>query len=373
MKNAKLIFLAWMILCAASSAFAQTRVGGRVIEIVDGRTVVIQTFGNDRLTAVLQYIEVPEAEQPLHQIARDHLQTLVLDKKVEFRARGLSQTKTVGQLLLNGVDVSQQMIRDGAAWYAVLEKNAQDYTESKIYQTTEDQAKSEKLGIWSIAGLKPSWQIRAEAEEIRRQQERTAQEEQEKAALKASAAETPSKPKPVVKGQLNSESQLLAIDDSTIKLPANIKSVGGLLVGYNPAVKLGLVATPLLHADFADQNGEQELAVQIVYLYFDGEENKGRQSVYKVFVESESKDIKFLKYNDLILTADRQKIIIGKAKRREQRNDYGVKETLVYEIKKSVFTKIANAQNLEIKVGGYSKMTNSQIQATLHNLLQTSL
>lgn len=367
--------MAVLTLIFSNAAFAQTRIGGRVIEIINGRTVIIQTSNNDKLTAELQYIEVPEAAQPFHQIARDHLQMLVLDKRIEFRARGLSQTKTVGQLLLNGVDVSQQMIRDGAAWYAVLQKDAQDASESVIYQSNEAQAKGEKIGVWSVANLKPSWEIRAEAVENQRRQERLAREEQEKAAkMSASVEEMARQPKPSVKPQLNSEAQLLAASTNpAIKLPANMKSVGGLLIGYEPSIKLGVIATPLLKAEFADKNGEQTLAVQIAYLYYDANESKGRQSVYIVGVDSESTDFKFLKCNDLILTADKQKIVIGKAKRVVRQTAFGVQESLVYEIKKPIFTKIAKAQSLEIKVGNYSKNTNSEIQKMLYNLLQTSL
>lgn len=207
MQKIKFVSLVTLLLICANSAFAQTKVGGRVVEILDGKTVVIQTFNNSKLTAELQYIEVPEAEQPFHKIAKDHLQALVLDKKIEFRARGLSSTKTVGQLLLNGVDVSQQMIRDGAAWYAVQQKNAQDYNESAIYQNTETQAKSEKLGVWSVAGLKPSWEIRAEAETVRRRQEEKLAKEDEEATKKAAETETPKPKKPTVR-QLNTQSQM---------------------------------------------------------------------------------------------------------------------------------------------------------------------
>ncbi|MCY7375076.1 MAG: thermonuclease family protein [Pyrinomonadaceae bacterium] len=372
MKNIKLLFSIVLSLLLANTAFAQSTIGGQVTEIVDGKTVVIETYANGKITAELQYIEVPEAEQPFHQIAREHLGVLVLNQKVELKARGFTPTRTVGQLFVKGVDVGQQMIRDGAAWYAVLEKSGQDATQSGIYQSNEAQAKSEKRGVWSIADLKPPWQIRAEAEENRRRVEQIAQEA-EAAKMTTSAEDAPVRRKPFAGRQLNNESQLLAASDTSLKLPPNLKMVGGLMVGYESSLKLGVVATPLMKADFADKDGKQALAVQIVYLYYDANESKGRQSVYLVCVDSESLDFKFLKYNDLIVTADNQKIVIGKAKRIARQNDYGVKEGLIYEVKKSVFTKIANAQKLEIKVGNYSRNLNGELQTMLYNLLQTSL
>lgn len=371
MKNLKSFFLIALTLIIANTVFAQSRIGGRVVEIVDGKTVVIEMQNRSRIVVELQYIEVPEAGQPLHQIAKEHLRVLVFDKIIEFRGRGLRKTTTIGQIFLKGVDISQQMIRDGAAWYAVLEKSGQDAAESEIYQSNEAQAKSEKRGVWSIENLKPSWQIRAEAEENRRRQEKLALEKAVKEM--AFVEEMKQQQKPAVKRQLNSESQLWAASSANIKMPANMKMVGGLMVGYDPAIKVGLVATPMLKMDVADSSGKQAVTVQIIYLYYDGNENKGRQSNYLVFVESESKDFKFLKYNELIVTADNQKIVIGKARRTARKNEYGVKEGLEYEVKKNDFAKIGNAKNLKIKVGTYSRELGGEVQMLLHNLLQTSL
>ena len=372
MKNTKTILLIVLSLITANAAFAQSRIGGKVIEIIDGKTAIVEMQNGSRLTAELQYIEVPESGQPFSEIAKQHLGALVLNQIIEFRARGFRPTVTVGQIFCKGVDISQQMIRDGAAWYAVPQKSGQDAAERENYQSQEAQAKSEKLGIWSIENLKPSWQIRAEAEENQRQQEKIARKAAEDAALVAEIQQQ--QQKPPVKRQMSSEMQMLAMSaDAAVKMPANMKMVGGLMVGYEPSIKLGVVATPLMKMDVEDVNGKQAVSIQIAYLYFDGDENKGRQSVYLVGVDSESKEFKFLKYNELVVTADNQKIVIGKAKRVARQNDYGVKEGLLYEIKKNVFTKIANAQNLDVKVGTYSRKLDGAVQLLLKNLLQSSL
>ncbi len=73
------------------------------------------------------------------------------------------------------------------------------------------------------------------------------------------------------------------------------------------------------------------------------------------------------------MTADKQKLVIGKARRTVRKNEYGVKEGLQYEVKKNVFVKIANAANLEIKIGTYSRKLNGEVQMLLQNLLQASL
>jgi len=369
MKNLKLFFLLAFTLIVANSAFAQSRIGGRVIEIVDGKTVVIEMQNRSRFVAELQYIEVPETGQPFNEIAKEHLRTLVFDKLVEFRARGLRKTVTVGQLLLKGVDISQQMIRDGAAWYAVMEKSGQDAAESEIYQINEAQAKTEKRGVWSIENLKPSWVVRAEAEENSRRVDKLAQEQ---IAKMTNAGQTTRQPKPAVKRQMSNESLMWSsTPETTDKMPTNVKNVGGLIVGYNPQNKFGIVITPLLKLEVPAKDTIQAIGIGIGYFYQDSE-IKGRESLYLVGIEADSRDFRFLKYNDLIITADNQKIVVGKARRAATQNGSLVKELLLYRVKRSVVAKIANAKNVKVKVGTYSGDLNSSVQMMLVNLLNAS-
>lgn len=371
MNNLKSFFLIAFTLISANAAFAQSRVNGKVVEIVDGKTVIIQMQNRSRIVAELQYIEVPETGQPLNQVAVEHLRGLVLDKVIEFRARGLRQTTTIGQLFLKDVDISQQMIRDGAAWYAVLEKSGQDAAESEIYESNEMQAKSEKRGIWAIDNLKPSWEIRAEAEENRRRAEKAAQETV--ARMTSEVAAKPVKTvKPKARPQMSSESQMwAATPDTNGKMPENITNVGGLMVGYNAQTKIGIVASPLLKLEIPAGNVFDSFGIGIAYLYHD-DEQKGRENIYLVGVESDSKEFRFLKFNDLTIMADNQKIVVGKAKRGSRQNGLLVKETLIYQVKRSVLTKIANAKSVTVKVGTYSTVVNSDVQMMLINFLKVA-
>ncbi len=372
MTNLKSFFLIALTLISANAAFAQSRVNGKVVEVIDGKTVVIQMQNRTRLVAELQYIEVPETGQPLDQVAVEHLRGLVLDKVIEFRARGLRQTTTIGQLFLKDVDISQQMIRDGAAWYAVLEKSGQDAAESVIYQTNETQAKSEKRGIWAIENLKPSWEIRAEAEENRRRAEKAALEEiASRTTIEAAAPQPVKSVKPKARPQMSSESQMWSTPETSGKMPENFTNVGGLMVGYNAQTKIGIIASPLLKLEIPAGNVFDSFGIGIAYLYHD-DEQKGRENIYLVGVESDSKEFRFLKFNDLIVTADNQKIVVGKAVRGSRQNGLLVKETLIYTVKRSVLTKIANAKNVTVKVGTYSTAVNPDVQTMLTNLLKAS-
>ena len=103
----------------ASAQFLST--GGEVVEIVDGKTVVI-AIPNGRVKVELQFVEVPEPGQPMHDTVRAHLQKLLMGKVVEYKPFRLFADRTVGRVTLNNVDVSQQMLRDGAAWLIPISK-----------------------------------------------------------------------------------------------------------------------------------------------------------------------------------------------------------------------------------------------------------
>lgn len=364
MKNLKLIFLAAFILISASAVFAQTRVSGRVVEIVDGKTVAIELLNGRLLVAELQYIEVPEPGQPFSEVAKEHLRSLTLDKKVDFKARGLMPTRTVGQLLLKGVDISQQMIRDGAAWYAVLEKSSQDAAESKIYQSNEAQAKSEQLGVWSIANLKPSWEIRAEVAAKRKQQtelaEKSFQTTYKPAPKRPVAAKRPAPSK--------SGFEMWAdVSDYAAEQPTG---VGGLVLNYDANARTGFVSTSRAVIDLSAKNFNHRIDLRMAYLYHDGE--KGRESIYMVGVLSESNEWKFLTANNLTVVADNQKIVLGKARRLFRQSPTAVQELLLYKINRTAIAKIARTKNLEIKLGTYSGKVSGKLLDMLKNLLQAA-
>ena len=64
---------------------AQSRLFGKIVEIVDGRTVTMETSAG-RVTVRLQFIEVPEPEQPLHTVVREHLARFAVEQTAELVA-----------------------------------------------------------------------------------------------------------------------------------------------------------------------------------------------------------------------------------------------------------------------------------------------
>lgn len=356
MKFFKTLLFVGFLIFSTQLAFSQKKLDGKVVEIIDGKTVVIEVpVTKNRFTAELEYIEIPEPEQQLSQTVKAHLQNLLLGKDVEFVARIIMERKLIGKIYVGDVDVSQQLLRDGAAWYAVLEKNRQEVGESEIYQIIEAQAKLEKRGIWGVENLKPAWEFRAEKVKA------------EKAKLEAAnkRAEVAETPQPKKKTTVAPKTFPNWLESQKYESTNNI---GGLMVGFNSKDKSGFVATPQFKIEIADKENTQKVEIAVAYFYKDNDK-KGKESYYVFGLESEAGEWKFLKLNDLIVFANNEKINIGKANRIAVEENGKFKETLTYKIKRTIVEKVANAQKVEFKIANYAGKLDNDLQSIIKNLL----
>jgi len=152
-----------MAVCAFTCGYARaSSFVGKVIEINDGDEITI--FNMNRPVRIkLIGIDAPERNQPFGDIARQHLSDLVYDKVVLAEYSGISGDHSlIGRVLLNDVDISAQMLRDGAAWFdsrARLSDSQRD-----IYFQSEQAARKEHRGLWQSEGAIAPWEfVKAEA------------------------------------------------------------------------------------------------------------------------------------------------------------------------------------------------------------------
>lgn len=358
MKGSKLFLVSAVVLAFASFADAQSRMVGRVTEAVNGKTVVVEVDGR-KLIAEIQYIEVPEAEQPLYSTVREHLEKLTLAKTVEFRPQGFAPGKAFGQLYIGGADVAVQMLRDGAAWHIKAEKSGQSAAESGEYQFHQEQAKQEKRGVWGVAGMKPAWEFRAEKLE----KERQAQIAAEYAEVKAEQ----SKFAPASSGKTSGRRTGVWSDTNPW-----LQNPGPLVHGYNAASKTGYVGTSLLGVkEVESQPSGQRTAVDITYLYKQ-DDGKSRTGKFVVSVISAADDWRFLKTNDLVVSVDEKKYNVGKPKRLAAKEEGKSVEKLTFEVNKETIEKIVYGGEVFIKVGDYMIVPTQTLQLLLYNMLQVA-
>ncbi len=366
MKNLKTLLLIFFALVLTQTAFSQLRHGGRAVEVVDGKTIVIETPTRNRVTIVLQFIEIPEAEQPLYQTVREHLQAMVLGKNVEYIPRGLTRMKAIGQVFLNRVDLSQQLLRDGAAWYSLPEKDSQEASEREFYQLNEGQAKLEKRGIWGIESLKPAWEFRAEKEEIRKQQERAKLEEVTTQNKPVERQQTVSKP--TTQSQTGTGFGLDMWSKVSNSESANKTNVnGGLLTGSVPNYDYNYVMTSGNFFELTNGKEKRKAESRSVFVY--PSKQKRGESGYTIGFLIESEKYSFIESNSLVITADGQKIQLGKAYRLHRPLPFSVQELLLYPINSTNLTKISNAQDVKITIGKFSAEIGKDYRDLMKNLV----
>ena len=363
MKYLKLFPATLFILLLTQAAFPQSKFSGNVIEVLDGKTVVIQTVGG-KMTAALQYIEVPERDQPLYSTVAAHLRKLVINKRVEFRAQRVSTEVIVGQLVMDGTDVSQQMLRDGAAWHMGRDKTGQAVLEWTAYAENQSKARAEKLGVWSVPGLKPAWEFRAEKEEALRQ--RALAEKPPPMVIEPNPVDqtkTPMrrwKPEEVLKASsgfspwpdINKNRR----DPST-----------GLASDYNPAIKVGSLETKGSFLTMTSPAGTITVETRSVYIYIG--ENSNSAGGYGIGFATSSKDGVFQKTTNLVILADGKKFDLKPVNLTTKKNGGLTYDLLLYKLETDVMQEVAYADKLEVKLGAYSGAIDGEARNSMRHLM----
>lgn len=356
MKKINPIFLL-IILALSVAVYSQASMSGKVVQVIDGKTVVIDT-GGSRIRLQIQYVEVPEPEQELSGVVRDHLEKLVLGKTVNFRPNGLSGGKAFGSVYVNHSDIAIQLLRDGAAWHIRAENSGQPESEGAAYEYHQNQAKLENRGVWGVKDLKPAWEFRAEKE----QKERQAGVAAEYAASETkNASYTPVEAKrPARKAGAWSD------------VNPWLKDPGPLVNGYNAATKTGYVGTSLMGVkELENIPPDQKIAVDITYVYKQ-EDQKGRKGTFVLTLVSLANEWRFLKANTLAVAIDEKNIVIGKPNRKTSNEEGRSIEKLTYEVSKDTIEKIVFGGEVIIKIGDYRIYPSQGLQLLLYNMLQVA-
>jgi endonuclease YncB( thermonuclease family) len=130
-----------------------------VVDVQSGNVLVVSNT-NRAIRVRLKSVVPPETGQPFSESARDHLKALVFDKTVTVEYTHLSEGYLEAKVLLNGIDIGSQMLRDGVVWY----DHATDYelteNDRKLYAQCEQAARAEKRGLWQDESPLAPWDYR---------------------------------------------------------------------------------------------------------------------------------------------------------------------------------------------------------------------
>lgn len=357
MNRIKLFFSLFVILLFAAQIFSQTAFEGNVVETIDGRTLLVETARGEKVKVRLQYIEVPEPEQPLSATVFEHLKKMTLGKTVQVYPSGFSDLFIVGKVVTDGIDLSQQLLRDGAAWFVI---SAESHNKTPLYQDyaqVETAAKTEKRGVWGIAGMKTAWEFR---EEKILAEKRKAEEESEKidqarlAELEAKRAEK----QRIVEKRRKKRQQSLESSD--------------LIAGFNMANGTNFLSSPTITFDATDGKITREIMMSVGYDDASGlMRNGGGEFGIAVGAITDGKE--FLRENEVaVFTSNGKKIELGKPDFRSNEKGGKFNEILFYKIERETLAKIAADKEPSVRIGKYQRVLDRSVLDIINRLLQTT-
>lgn len=136
---------------------------GRVVGIADGDTVTVLDASNTQVKIRLMGIDAPEKKQAFGNKSKESLSALVFNKQVtvEYNKRD-KYGRTVGKIIVNGVDANLEQVKAGTAWHYKKYQNEQSVEDRSIYAQAEEKARVEKRGLWVDADPTPPWEWRKE-------------------------------------------------------------------------------------------------------------------------------------------------------------------------------------------------------------------
>jgi endonuclease YncB( thermonuclease family) len=114
----------------------------------DAKTITVISAGRP-VIVILEAVDVPVANEPFAAISRQHLSDLILNKNVTVEYTGIGDKgRFTAKVVVDGIDIGQQMIRDGAACYGRDFDTELSPQERQLYLAAQDAARVEQRGVW---------------------------------------------------------------------------------------------------------------------------------------------------------------------------------------------------------------------------------
>jgi endonuclease YncB( thermonuclease family) len=134
---------------------------GRVVAVEDGDTIVVLDDANGMYKIRLQGIDAPEGGQAFGDRSGQSLSEMISGRQVEIQwSKRDRYRRLVGKVLSDGSDICLQQIRAGMAWHYKHYQNEQSAEDRELYANAENEARTERLGLWSDENPVPPWRFR---------------------------------------------------------------------------------------------------------------------------------------------------------------------------------------------------------------------
>ncbi len=134
---------------------------GKVVKVTDGDTITVLDNTNIQHRIRLQGIDAPERGQPYGNASSKHLASLVAGKTVSVKwAKRDRYRRIVGFVIVDGHDVNLVQVKAGIAWFYRYYQKELSAEDRRRYATAEDQARTDRLGLWQDKNPMPPWEWR---------------------------------------------------------------------------------------------------------------------------------------------------------------------------------------------------------------------
>lgn len=129
-------------------AYAAT-ITGRVVAVADGDTITVLDNTNTQHKIRLAGIDAPEKKQAFGNVSKKSLSDLVYGKQVDVDWQKQDRYgRTVGKVIINGVDANLEQIKRGMAWFYSKYQNELVMDDRLNYLHAHESAQAGKVGLW---------------------------------------------------------------------------------------------------------------------------------------------------------------------------------------------------------------------------------
>ncbi|MEO1054176.1 MAG: thermonuclease family protein [Bacteroidota bacterium] len=151
MKMRSLILLAVMGLI--SSYLNAEELTGKVINVIDGNTLELETKADGVYKIKLSEVDCPEITQDFGEESKQYTESLILKKKVTIEIVGKDRKGTrLGKVVFGkGKVLNEELLKTGYAWYYNKSATNEQLT------SLQDEAKAGKVGLWQSEDPTPPW------------------------------------------------------------------------------------------------------------------------------------------------------------------------------------------------------------------------
>lgn len=149
-----------LILIAIGVSSEAATLRGKVVGITDGDTVTLRTDTETYQVRVMG-IDAPEKRQAFGSTSKKALSDCAFGKQVEVVTRKKDfHGRLIGQVFADHLDCGLRQVELGLAWHYKAYAKEQEPSDRESYARAEDQARAERLGLWSESAPTPPWDFR---------------------------------------------------------------------------------------------------------------------------------------------------------------------------------------------------------------------